>query len=284
MTDNEKRGGRTVYKMLSQDLFMTNIHGDEIGVRQTEQWRSSSRQFTKDSDIIGRISEATVKKGENKLPSLEKSGFMVLRQSMWNAAPNEMSKRFVVKLFSDSGGWLGTIEEMIADEFAMSHAMGEPQLAFAVMTKENEVVTYIREMYRGSVSTEVYGFFLPGPNGTFEVFKIEGKRASAGDDFKVVLLSHDVEVAEIDSNFGDIGGEFIVKIKDEILAENEWFCRILQAFSIAIRYRIEMRERLKKGLNLWKKKGEGPPQHRYELSLLANPRKLTLKREEFEEV
>lgn len=284
MTDDEKRGGRTVYRMLSQDLYMTSIHGDEIGIRQTEQWRSRSRQFTKDSDIIGRISEARLKHGEKKLPSLEKSGFLVLRQSMWNDAPNEMSKRFVVKMFTKSGGWLGTIEEMIAEEYANSHAMRDPQLSFAIVTNENEVVTYIREMYRGRMTTEVYGFFLPGPNGSFEVFKIEGKRATAGDDFKVVLLSHDVEVAEIDSKFGDIGGEFIVKIKDEILAENEWFCRILQAFSVVIRYRIEIRERLKKGLNLWKKKGEGPSQHRYELSLLANPRKLTLKRDEFEEV
>jgi len=284
MTDDEKRGGRTVYKMLSQDLFMTSLHGDEIGLRQTEQWRSRSRQFTKDSDIIGRISEAKLKSGEKKLPSLEKSGFIVLRQSMWNDAPNEMSKRFVAKMFTESGGWIGTIEEMIADEYANSHAMGDSQLSFAIVTKENEIVTYIREMYRGRMTTEVYGFFLPGPNGTFEVFKIVGKRATAGDDFKVVLLSHDVEVAEIDSKFGDIGGEFIVRIKDEILAENKWFCRILQAFSVVIRYRIEIRERLKKGLNQWKKKGEGPSQHRYELSLLANPRKLTLQRDEFEEV
>jgi hypothetical protein len=263
---------------------MTGLHGDEIGVRQQEQWRSRSRQFTKDSDIIGRISEAKLKSGEKKLPDLEKSGFMVLRQSMWNNAPNEMSKRFVVKMFSESGSWIGTIEEMVADEIASSHAMDEAQLTFAVLTSENEVVTYIREMYRGSMSTEVYGFFLPGPNNSFEAFKIEGKRVSAGDDFKVVLLSHDTEVAEIDSKFGDIGGEFVVKIKDKILADNEWFCRILQAFSIAIRYRIEIKERLKENLNRWKKKGEGPAQHRYELSLLANPRKLTLKRDEFEEV
>ncbi|MHA1909458.1 MAG: hypothetical protein ACW98Y_19325, partial [Candidatus Thorarchaeota archaeon] len=112
MGDDEKRGGKTVFRMLSQDLYMTSIHGDEIGIRQTEQWRSRSRQFTKDSDIIGSISESKLKRGEKKLPGLEKTGFMVLRQSMWNNAPTEMSKRFVVKMFSESGGWLGTIEEM----------------------------------------------------------------------------------------------------------------------------------------------------------------------------
>jgi len=176
------------------------------------------------------------------------------------------------------------MEEMVADSLAMSFAMDEPLLNFAIMTQENELVTYIRQMYRGGIATETYGFFLVGPDGNFEVFRIEGKRATAGDDFKVVLLSHKTEVAEIDSKFGDIGGEFVVKVKDEILARNEWFCIILQCFSVVIRYRLEMRERMKKRLERWEKTGEGHPQHRYEQSLLANPRKLTLNREEFEEV
>ena len=284
MGDDKKRGGKTVYRMLSQDLFMTSIHGEEIGIRQEDQWRARSRQFTRDSDIIGRLLESKLKHGEKKLPRMENSGFIALRQSVWNDAENDISKRLVIKMFSKSGGWLATIEEIVADEFAQSHAMRDPVLSFAVMTKENELVTYIREAYRGRMTTESYGFYIAGPDSSFEVFRIEGKRATAGDDFKVVLLSRDVEVAEIDSKFGDVGGEFIVRIKDEILAENEWFCRILQAFSIIIRYRVEVREKLKKGLNLWSKKGEGPQQHRYELSLLVNPRKLTLKRDEYEEV
>ncbi len=284
MGDEEKRGGRTVFRMLSQDLYRTNLHGDEIGIRQVEQWRSRSRQFTKDADIIGSISEARIKNEGERLPHLEKEGFIIWRQSMWRDESIEMQRRFVIKLFSESGGWLATMEEMVADSLAMSFAMDEPVLNFAVMTAENELVTYIRQMFRGGLSTETYGFFLVGPSGNFEVFRIEGKRATAGDDFKVVLLSHKTEVAEIDSKFGDIGGEFVVKIKDEILARNEWICRILQCFSVAIRHRLEMRERMKKRLEQWERTGEGHPQHRYELSLLANPRKLTLNRAEFEEV
>jgi len=284
MGDDEKRGGRTVFRTLSQDLYRTNLHGEEIGIRQVEQWRSRSRQFTKDADIIGSLSEARIKSEGERLPPMERSGFIILRQSMWSNEPNDFQKRFVIKLFTQSGGWIATMEEMVADSLAMSFAMDEPLLNFAIMTQENELVTYIRQMYRGGIATETYGFFLVGPDGNFEVFRIEGKRATAGDDFKVVLLSHKTEVAEIDSKFGDIGGEFVVKVKDEILARNEWFCIILQCFSVVIRYRLEMRERMTKRLERWEKTGEGHPQHRYEQSLLANPRKLTLNREEFEEV
>jgi hypothetical protein len=284
MTDDERRGGKTVFRVFSQDLFRTGLHSEEIGIHQVDQWRARSRQFTKDAQIIGRISEAKTKKEGDKLSPLEKTGFITLRESTWNQAQNEFEKRFVVKMFSESGSWLATIEEMVADEYALSHAMNHPLLSFVVLTSENELVTYVREMYRGSISTESYGFYIAGPDGNFEVFRIEGKRATAGDDFRVVLLSRDTEVADIDSKFGDIGGEFAVRIRDAVLAENEWFCRILQAYSVAIRYRSEMHERLKKGLELWEKKGEGPRQNRYELSLLANPRKLTLPRDEFEEV
>jgi hypothetical protein len=69
-----------------------------------------------------------------------------------------------------------------------------------------------------------------------------------------------------------------------VLADNEWFCRILQCFSIMIAYRGEIRDKINKGFHLWKDGKKIPSQHRYEVSLLANPRKLTLKIDELEEV
>jgi hypothetical protein len=100
----------------------------------------------------------------------------------------------------------------------------------------------------------------------------------------VIRLNGRQVVANIDSKFGDFGGEYKVRIKDPVLAENEWFCRILQCFSIMIHYRERIREKLKKGLRQWKNKKREPTQHRYEISLLANPRKLTLDLDELEDV
>ncbi|MHA1742118.1 MAG: hypothetical protein ACTSVD_08510, partial [Candidatus Thorarchaeota archaeon] len=128
------------------------------------------------------------------------------------------------------------------------------------MTAENELVTYVRQFRRGIGATETYGFFMPGPRGTFEVFRIEGKRATLGDDFRVLLLSgRDVEVGEIDSKFADIGGEFQVRIRDRILADNEWFCRVLQCFSVVTRYREEMRAKTLGLLERWRKGHEQRP-------------------------
>ena len=150
MDDKVKRGGHTVYRVFSQDLYVTSMHGDEIGIRQVEQWRSKSRQFTQDADIIGRIAEAELKSGEKHLPSMEKAGFIILRQSVWNNEKDERARRLVVKLFSESGRWLASIEEMVAEECTISYATDEPLLTFAVLVAGKEIVTYIRQLRRGA--------------------------------------------------------------------------------------------------------------------------------------
>ena len=279
--DDRKVG--PIYRVFSQDLYSTGLHGEEIGIRQDEVWRSKSRQFSKDADIIGKIVETRRSNEKEKLPSTKKTGFIILRQSLWKQV-DEQDRRLVAKLFSNSGGWIASLEEMVAEEYASSFASDQPLVAFTVLTKESEFVTWVRQLRRGGLSTENFVFYIIGPNGSFDTYRIEGSRGTLGDDFKVIRLKKNETVAEVDSKFGDFGGEFTVKVKDPVLAENEWFCRILQCFSIMIAYRGDIRDKINKGFHLWKDGKRIPSQHRYEVSLLANPRKLTLKTDELEEV
>jgi len=283
MPKEKERKVGPIYRVFSQDLYSTGFHAEEIGFRQDEMWRSKSRQFSKDADIIGKIEEGRRTNDKQKLPPVKKIGFIILRQSLWRDA-DELDKRLVVKLFTNSGGWIATMEEMVAEEYSMSFASDRPLIAFTVLTRESEFVTWVRQMRRGGMDTENFAFYIIGPKGTFEAFTIEGARASLGDDFRVRRLNGHKIVANIDSKFGDLGGEFVVKIKDPVLADNEWFCRVLQCFSIMIQFRGQIREKLDKGFHRWKKGKWEPSQHRYEVSLLANPRKLTLKTDELEEV
>ena len=176
------------------------------------------------------------------------------------------------------------MEEMLAEEYALSFAANQPLVAFTVLSKENEIVTWVKQQRRGGFATENYAFYLLGPDNTFEVFRIEGTLVTLGDDFRVLRLNGRKVVANIDSRFGDFGGAYIVRIKDPVLAENEWFCRVLQCFSIMVNYRERIHVKLRKGINQWKKGKREPTQHRYEISLLANPRKLTLKLDDLEDV
>ncbi|TFG33575.1 hypothetical protein EU527_07875 [Candidatus Thorarchaeota archaeon] len=280
--DDERKVG-PVFRILSQDLYATGFHGEGFGYRQDEMWRSKSRQFSKDADIIGKIEEAERRNEKEKLPAIERIGFFILRQSLW-AKADELDRRLVIKLFTNRGGWIATMEEMVAEEYAMSFASDEPLVAFTVLTKDNEINTWVKQYRRGGLSTENYSFYILGPNYTFETFRIEGARATLGDDFRVIRLNGEDVVATIDSKFGDFGGQFVVKIKDSVLAKNDWFCNILQCFSIIIAYRDQIREKINKGFHLWRKGKRIPIQHRYEASLLANPRKLTLKIDELDDV
>ena len=284
MPDVKERKVGPVYRILSQDLYSTDLHGDELGVRQQEVWRSKSRQFTKDAEIIGKIEEARFDEKLDRVGSQKKAGFIALRSSLLKGELNEASKRLVIKLFSDRGAWLATIEEMVAESYASSYATNEAMVSFAVIVNDVEVMTHIRQVQRTGFSTETYSFYILGPDNTFEVFRIEGKRGTFGDDFKVVRLNGGQTVADIDSKFGDIGGEFVVKIKDSVLANNNWFCRVLQCFSTIVRFREEIRRRHEHFMKEWEKGRVEPLQHRYEISLLANPRKLTLSLDELEEV
>lgn len=283
MSKDEKRKVGPIYRVFTQDLHSTKLHGEAIGFRQAEMWRSKSRQFSKDASIIGTIETAKRSDEKEKLPSSEKIGFIILRDSLWTDV-DKLDRRLVVKLFTNSGGWIATLEEMVAEEYAASFVSDEPLVAFTVLCKESEIVTYVKQHKRGGFSTENFSFYILGPDNTFEIFRIEGARGSMGDDFDVLRLNGNQKVAQIDSKFGDLGGEFSVKIKDPVLAENEWFCRILQCFSIMVAYRGDIREKINKGFHLWKDGKKIPKQHRYEISLLANPRKLTLKLDELEEV
>ncbi|MHA2177703.1 MAG: hypothetical protein ACXAAK_05060, partial [Candidatus Thorarchaeota archaeon] len=82
MPKEKERKVGPVYRLFSQDLFSTNLHGEEIGFRQAEVWRSKSRQFSRDADIIGRIDESRRTNDKQKLPSVKKIGFIILRQSL----------------------------------------------------------------------------------------------------------------------------------------------------------------------------------------------------------
>ncbi|TFF67030.1 hypothetical protein EU520_01720 [Candidatus Thorarchaeota archaeon] len=279
-----KRGGDTVYRVLSQDFYATDFHSEELGIKQQEEWRSKSRQFTSDSEIVGKVEVAQRSGPSEPMPDLEKNGFMVMRKSPWYEAENDLSRRLVMKFFTDSGTWYATVEEMLADEYARSFSSEMPLLTLAVLTDENEILTYIRQNRRGALDTESYSFFLVGNDGQFQVFRIEGKRATMGDDFRVVMGTGDVTVAEIDSRVANIGGESRVEVRDVILADNDWFCRILQAFSASIKHRQDIWKKIAKGLKAMEKKKATPLQHRFEVSLLANPRRLTLDRDEFDEV
>ena len=145
MAEKDPRKIGPVYRVFTQDLYGTGFHLEEMGFRQAEMWRSKSRQFSKDADIVGKIMEQRRPKDKKRLTKPERVGFIILRQSLWKHAKDPLDKRLVVKLFSNKGGWIATMEEMLAEEYAISFAAYQPLVAFTVLSRENEIITWVKQ-------------------------------------------------------------------------------------------------------------------------------------------
>ena len=75
---SEGKKKKIVYKKIVVDFWATGLHGEEIGIRQLEQHRAKSRQFSKDLDIYGSIIE-----DGNKV------GFVGWRTEAWESGIDE---------------------------------------------------------------------------------------------------------------------------------------------------------------------------------------------------
>ena len=65
-------------KEIVVDLWKTGAHGIEIGLKQDEQHRAKSRQFSKGTDIIGEYKEG------------DKKGYVTYRTGPWDDEKDDL--------------------------------------------------------------------------------------------------------------------------------------------------------------------------------------------------
>ena len=95
---------RTVIeRKITLDLWKTKLHDEIIGIKQKEEHMAKSRQFNRDLELFGEVKEK--KKGKE-----ETIGYVGYRQGLWDEEKDKLERRLVVKLFSKSMYYQGTIE------------------------------------------------------------------------------------------------------------------------------------------------------------------------------
>ena len=90
------------------DLWATDAHKVEVGLYKMERKSHKDRQWTKDADIIGKLE----KNGKDY-------GHITIRKSVWDT-DNPLEKRLVLKLFSMSDYWQGSLELLQSESIALS--------------------------------------------------------------------------------------------------------------------------------------------------------------------
>lgn len=250
------------------DFWKTGLHGEEIGIRQKEQYRSKSRHFTMDMDIIGKYIEDD--KG---------IGFAAIREKVWKGEKSEeLNGRLVLRLFTDEGRWLGSIEEVVIEELKNSIGSNDVIPVFATTIPNYDYVLWIEKVHRRHGFGEVYVFsyLSEKEEEPVSVFKIDENRLTIGSDWDVYYGPTKQKVAFIDSKKFNIGGKVEINIYDEDFAKNRIATKALVLFASTIKYHNDIKERIKKRIELIKKGEWSYKPDKGEAWLLRNPRKFLM--------
>ena len=279
---SEGKKKKIVYKKIVVDFWATGLHGEEIGIRQLEQHRAKSRQFSKDLDIYGSIIE-----DGNKV------GFVGWRTEAWESGIDEEPEeeggeilgpskatigRLVIKAFTNETNWLGTLEEQVALELPRSHY--EPLPVFTIILPRFEFIIRIERIYSRTGNLYVTSLITKEDKNKKEkimdIFEINEKLFTLGSDWVVRRQNAPKKeiVAELDGKILNIGGKVEIRIYDEELAKNRIFRMLLILFAAMTKFH----KKVKKKINEVKKqlmRGEIviKPTHQ-ELELMRNPRSI----------
>ncbi|MHA1372606.1 MAG: hypothetical protein ACTSRA_23160, partial [Promethearchaeota archaeon] len=273
------------------NFWKTKLHDAVLGIRQLEQYRSRSRKFTKGMEVRGQVSFKSKKKKEGKQGKLV-VGFNTdfwddLDSAYLKRHPKntELYKRISIRLFTelkeDKGGYfMGSIDQSLTETIANSLAQDRPLPVFIIDIPRYD---YLIRLVRGrTLVGHRYVFpLIPDKNWRYgnekrvRFFSIESKKVSVGLDFVVKELGGQYagkSVAEIDEKKMDVGGKWVLKIKDSSLEENHVFKHILILFCCLCKYLDEVNENTEKLFKLLENQDEFLDTISEELAYFKNPR------------
>ncbi|MHA1232071.1 MAG: hypothetical protein ACTSRP_25015 [Candidatus Helarchaeota archaeon] len=275
-----KKKKKVIYKKIIVDFWKTDLHGVEVGIRQKEQLRAKSRQFSKDLDIYGAIIE-----------NGQRTGFVGIRKEAWEKGIDEEYEmeggevlgpskatigRLVIKAFTDEINWMGSLEEQVALELPRSYYTALP--VFTVVMPRFEFMIRIERIYSrmGNLYVTTLVTEEKGEKKILEIFEIDEKLLTFGSDWVVRRRSignKDI-VAELDGKILNIGGKVVIKIYDEKLAKNRIFRTMLILFAAMTKYHTKVKKKI---FEIRKRIFKGDlmiiPTHQ-ELELMRNPRSI----------
>ncbi|MHA1839888.1 MAG: hypothetical protein ACTSYO_08055 [Candidatus Ranarchaeia archaeon] len=243
------------------DLRATGIHKDEIGLHKIELKAQKDRQWTRDADIIG-----TVARDEQPFARI------VLRTKIWETE-NPLERRLVIKLFTMSDYWRGSIELLQGESILHSFAAEETCISYICMLNGTNTVSRIRQIpQRKRLRGTIFAIDTIDAQGKIKGFIIDDKRLNIGSDWQVKDSQGNI-VADIDGKILNIGGRFDIKIYDSMLAADKNFYLLIILFAATLRYEEKLRKTIQNTLKHVSNGGEIRLEES-EADLYQNPRKL----------
>ncbi|MBD3192409.1 MAG: hypothetical protein GF308_17350 [Candidatus Heimdallarchaeota archaeon] len=251
-----------VLKKITVDLWATDLHSAEIGIRKQEVHQSKERQFSKDMELFAQVEEDG-----------EKIAYLGFRKEAWKANPQE--QRLVIKSFTDKINWIGSLEEMVAIEFTRSMAAERSVPSFIVNIAEHKPLIHLeatipREIWPG----DTYNFYLFHPEQKIlNPFRIREDRLTVGSDWNVNDVTQK-KIAKIDGKKFNVGGKFDIEIYDDQIKDDDVFIQTLILFSGMLKFRKKIEKRIDDFLDKMREKKAYIELSKEEVKLYQNPRRL----------
>ncbi|MHA1279388.1 MAG: hypothetical protein ACTSQI_06905 [Candidatus Helarchaeota archaeon] len=252
-------------RQFTVDFWRTSLHGEKIGIRQKDQQRAISRQFSKDMELYGEIRE-----GHTEIGNI---GF---RNKEWNEYDITKGKlsRLIIRFFDENGHWEGSIEEDTVLGMAYSLAYKEALPAFNLFIKGNSKIFKITPIEEGISDKLIMPIILQKDGKIIDFLLFDRKQFTMGDDWEIYRLHERKKIlADLDSKKLDIGGKVEVRIYDPELKNNKIFINTLILFASTIKFFGEVKKKLKEAFKLYIEEGFPFKPDRPELQLFINPRR-----------
>lgn len=188
------------------DLWITDLNTTEVGFFRRSRNRAKSRQFTSDMDIF-----AEVKRDG------ERVGLLGYRADLWETKRG-MDRRLVIKLFTATMNWKGTIELMMGRSLQLSHgAKGIPVSAYSVnLVDHDQIVQLERSAAKWPGMPENFSFFLMKnlKDGRPSFYRLRRNWVSIGDDY-VLYDEQDRLIGKLNGRVLNLGGKWKVQVAEE---------------------------------------------------------------------
>ncbi|MEM8634063.1 MAG: hypothetical protein AAGF33_03720 [Pseudomonadota bacterium] len=203
------------------DLWATDFNTAEIGIMKRTQNEAASDQFTKDMDIIGQ----TVDGGKRE-------ALIAYRKELWDKN-KDFDRRLVIKLFSETLGWRGTMEMMVGRSLQLSTGAGVPVPAFSLnLSRHEQIIEVERCARKWPFLPERFTFFIQGKSGP-RFYSLRRKMFSIGADYR--LFDHQGRhIGGIDHRIINLGGSRIVRI--DAAHSNAKLETVLELFSAMLKF------------------------------------------------
>lgn len=212
------------------DMWKISASTKEMGIKKQAQFRAKSRQYTKDTDLVGHV-----KDGKKTI------GYVAIRKDPWKEEDQE-KRKLVIKNFSEPINWRGTLEELTARSVINTIASGNPSPVFMINLHKFDKLIYMRKVFKThSINMNIYTFEIVYDDRT-DLYHIHKGRVSLGDDFDV-FLNGGKRIAHVDGKVFDIGGQWDITFADDFDPPHE-LEQVLILFAGAVKYFDKLDDRL----------------------------------------